>query len=130
MGVSSGGSGSPVRIWAGVGSGSCAATTWLTGGAVRASAAATPDATPMNASSAVTSHQNGPRAADPRSSSRPMSTRRYAAPKSPSARSAATLMSTSSPYAVSSRSSEPTRISALTYPEAATTTKHTSATAE
>ena len=55
--MSSGGSFWPVRISAGVGA---VPSVWGTGVSVRASAAATPDAIPMNASSAVTSHQNGP----------------------------------------------------------------------
>ena len=54
-----GGSGSPVRISAGVRASEPASLS-ETGVAVRASAAATPEARPMNASSATTSHQKLP----------------------------------------------------------------------
>ena len=57
-GVSSGGTSRSVSTSAGVGSGSSVVGTSSTGGLVRASAAATPDATPMKPSSAATIIQN------------------------------------------------------------------------
>ncbi len=78
----------------------------------------------MNTSSTATSCQNQRRAAPVVApASRAIAKRRCATPNPPSASSAPTLTSTRSPYGLASRSSDPMRSSALTYPETATTRK-------
>ncbi len=122
--VSSGGSGAPVSTSAGV----CPTSGASTGGGVRARAAATPLAMPMNTNSSETTPQ---KRREPFSSAmREIRRRRYQAPSTPIATRAKTFTSTSTPYADQRFCSPSSPIEARTVPDTATTTKATSASEE
>ncbi len=120
------GSGSSVRSSAGVGSVVLLSAIWSVGVAVRPSAAANPDATPITASSVTMSAQKV-RPLPGRSVSDRMARRRCTAPRTPIATIAPTFTSTRTPYGVARFENAPTRICADATPDTATSTKHPSA---
>src|SRR3954471_23002664 len=138
--VGAGGAGEPVRASAGLGSGSVSGT----GGWLRASAVATPKASPMTSVSTTARRaKSRPRTRDgaavspapPESyavtaSIRSIVTRRCHAPATPRAANATTLTRTRTPYGVTRSDHVAIRVLADMTPEMPRATKHQRATVE